>query len=208
MGLASPRSPRKIRVRGWIESSVGVNQAGQHGPVKCTMSKNRKTAMSMFQDTNYHWRETCFVYFCRENRPTLRKVLKALETVGPQYQVTNAQADPEGRFESMTVIAPDAFSALDICYLEGPEIQEEVEKQVKELSASDLTVAEQKQLAKLRMCDARFDVFHFERLVEEDDEDDDGMGDFFDPSALIIVLDALSKLTRGIAIDPQSGILL
>jgi len=44
--------------------------------------------------------------------------------------------------------------------------------------------------------------------VEDDGADDDDLGDFFDPSALIIVLDALSKLTRGIAIDPQSGILL
>lgn len=208
MGLARACSRRKIRVRGRINSGVGVNQAGRYGPVKRTMRKKWKTAMSMFQDSNYHWRETCFIYFCRENRPTLRKVLKALQAVGPQYQVKNAQADPQGRFESMTVIAPDAFSALDICYLDGPEIQEEVEKQIKELSGSDLTVVEHKQVAKLRMCDARFDIFHFERLVEEDDEDDDDLGDFFDPSALIIVLNALSKLTRGIAIDPQSGILL
>ncbi|MGQ9504264.1 MAG: hypothetical protein ACUVQR_05100 [Thermogutta sp.] len=165
--------------------------------------------MSMFQDSHYHWRETCFVYFSRENRPTLQKVLKTLGAVGPQYRIMNAQADSAGRFESITIIAPDAFSALDICYLEGPEIQEEVEKQVKELLASDLTATEQKQLNKLKRCDARLDVFHFERLMEEDEEEeDDDLGDYFDPSALIIVLEALSKLTRGIAIDPQSGILL
>lgn len=164
--------------------------------------------MSMFQDSNYHWRETCFVYFSRENRPTLQKVLKTLEAVGPQYHVMNAQADQAGRFESMTIIAPDAFSAMDVCYLDGPEIQEEVEKQVKELSSSDLTPEERKQLAKLKRCDARLDVFHFERLTDEEGEEDDDVGDYFDPSALIIVLEAFSKLTRGIAIDPQSGILL
>jgi len=165
--------------------------------------------MSMFQDSNYHWRETCFVYFSRENRPTLQKVIKTLRTVGPQYQVMNAQADQAGLFESITVIAPDAFSAMDICYLDGPEIVEEVEKQVKDLSASDLTAEERKQLARLKTCNARLDVFHFERLMDDDEDDEsDEPGDFFDPSALIIVLEAFCKLTRGIAIDPQSGTFL
>jgi len=162
----------------------------------------------MFQDSNYHWRETCFVYFSRENRPTLQKVLQTLKAVGPQYQVMNAQADQAGRFESMTIIAPDAFSAMDVCYLDGPEIQEEVEKQVKELAASDLTAEERKQLARLKQCDARLDVFHFERLMDDEGEEDDDVGDYFDPSALIIVLEAFSKLTHGIVIDPQSGIIL
>jgi len=120
----------------------------------------------------------------------------------------NAQADQAGRFESMTIIAPDAFSAMDVCYLDGPEIQEEVEKQVKELAASDLTAEERKQLARLKQCDARLDVFHFERLMDDEGEEDDDVGDYFDPSALIIVLEAFSKLTHGIVIDPQSGIIL
>jgi hypothetical protein len=47
---------------------------------------------------------------------------------------------------------------------------------------------------------------HFQQCTPDEDEDEmDGM---FDPSALLIVLDALVQLTDGIGIDPQSGSML
>ena len=163
--------------------------------------------MSMFQNPNYHWRETCFVYFQRQYRPTLEQVLQAIRAVGPQYELTNAQANDSGWFESLTVIAPEAFSAMDICYLDGAEVKEDVEKQVKGLRASDLTPEEHSQLGELKKCNARLDILHFERLADDWDPSDT-FGELFDPSALILVLEALSKLTHGIAVDPQSGMLL
>jgi hypothetical protein len=164
--------------------------------------------MSMFEDSRYQWRETCFVYFARQRRPTLQSVVKALQEVGPQYQILNPQADEKGRFESITVVAPDAYSAMDICYVEGPEVQEDVEKQIKELNSPDLTPEEKQRLGVLRHCDARFDILHFEQLDEQWGEDEDEPGDLFDPSALIVVLELLTRMTSGVAIDPQSGMVI
>ncbi|MGB9689912.1 hypothetical protein [Thermogutta sp.] len=164
--------------------------------------------MSMFEDSRYQWRETCFVYFARQRRPTLKSVVKALREVGPQYQLLNPQADAEGRFESITVVAPDAYSAMDICYVEGPEVQEDVEKQIKELNSPDLTPEEKQRLGALRHCDARFDILHFEQLDEDWGEDEEEAGDLFDPSALIVVLELLTRMTSGVAIDPQSGMVI
>jgi hypothetical protein len=55
----------------------------------------------------------------------------------------------------------------------------------------------------LQQCDARFDIFHFEH-VASDGEDEDGL----DPGSLIIVLKRLARLCHGIGVDPQSGTLM
>lgn len=164
--------------------------------------------MSMFEDSRYQWRETCFVYFGREHRPKLETVLQAIRQVGPQYDVRHPQADSEGRFESMTIIAPDAYAAMDICYVEGPEVREDIEKQIKELNSPDLTREERERLATLKRCDARFDILHFERLPEDWDDSDDDFGELFDPSALIVILETLKRLTSGVGLDPQSGMII
>ena len=61
--------------------------------------------------------------------------------------------------------------------------------------------------AEIKQYDGRFDVLHFEQVPEdvEEDAEDDGM---LDPSALLVVLGALAKLTEGVAIDPQAGTFL
>ena len=41
-----------------------------------------------------------------------------------------------------------------------------------------------------------------------DDEPEDEADEMLDPSALLIVLDALVELTGGVGVDPQSGTLL
>jgi len=48
-------------------------------------------------------------------------------------------------------------------------------------------------------------VLHFERVAEMPEEEEDEM---LDPSALLIGLEALAKLTDGLAVDPQSGTIL
>ena len=44
---------------------------------------------------------------------------------------------------------------------------------------------------------------HFEQVIDGDEGDE-----MFDPSALLLVIEALTELTGGIGIDPQSGTLV
>jgi hypothetical protein len=60
---------------------------------------------------------------------------------------------------------------------------------------------------RIRECDARFDVLHFEQVPEFDSEDEE-LDEMLDPTALLLVLNALARIADGVAIDPQAGAVL
>jgi hypothetical protein len=162
--------------------------------------------MSMFEDSHYRWRETYFVMFRSSHRPKLKKVQQALSTLNAHYQLINVRGDSQGRVDSLTLISPDDFAALDICYTDGAEVLEQGAALAQDLQPTVAEAGNEEVLSQLVQCDARFDVLHFEQVPEfpEEDEPDE----MLDPSALLLVLSALAKLTDGIAIDPQAGAVL
>ena len=167
--------------------------------------------MSMFEDRRYRWRETYFVLFHSSNRPTLKTVEQALAALNDNYTLTNLGADAQGRFESLTLLSPDDFAALDLCYTTGAEVLEEGAELAGEMQPAACELGTSGDVERITQCDARFDVLHFEQvaeLEEEEDEEDDEPDDMLDPSALLLVLAALAKITDGIAVDPQSATIL
>ena len=162
--------------------------------------------MSTFEDDRYRWRETYFVLFPAGKRPALKTVEKKLASLSKRYFLTNQSADPEGHLESLTVVSPDDFAALDICYTSGPEVIEQADDLIQEMSPT-LEPAQRVILKRIKQYDGRFDVLHFEQIAnlpDEEDEDDE----LLDPSALLAVLEALARITGGVAVDPQSGTIL
>jgi hypothetical protein len=162
--------------------------------------------MSTFERDEYKWRETYFVLFDSCKRPNLKKVERVLHELSDRFKLTNARADEDGRFESITVLAPDDYAALDISYESGEEVLEQGAALEEEMKSSAADADERSRLARLSKCDARFDLLHFEQVT--DDEPEDEADEMLDPSALLIVLDALVELTGGVGVDPQSGTLL
>lgn len=161
--------------------------------------------MSMFENNRYRWRETYFVLFRAEDRPALPAVQKALRQLDARYELTNPSADEADRFESLTLISHDDFAALDICFTEGEEVREQVQDLVEELRPMACETGCEAQLKQVRQCDARFDVLHFEEVSESLEDEDDVLDEPLDPSALLLVLAELARLTGGVAVDPQSG---
>ncbi len=161
--------------------------------------------MSMFENNHYRWRETYFVLFGSKDRPTLAAMEKALNKLDGRYELANPSADDAGRFESLTLISHDDFAALDICYTEGEEVREQVRDLVEELRPMACETGCEPQLKQIRRCDARFDVLHFEEVSESLQDDDDVLDEALDPSALLLVMAELARLTGGVAVDPQSG---
>jgi hypothetical protein len=161
--------------------------------------------MSTFEDSRYRWRETYFVLFPAAKRPPLGIVEKKLASLSKRYQLSNQTGDAEGKFESLTLASPDDFAALDICYTSGPEVLEQAAELVQEMGAT--AAPEQRPvLRRIKQYDGRFDVLHFEQIADAADEDDED--ELLDPSALLIVLEALAKITGGVAVDPASGTIL
>jgi hypothetical protein len=161
--------------------------------------------MSTFENDRYRWRETYFVLFPASRRPTLKVVETRLAALSKRYSLENLGGDERGKFESLTLISPDDFAALDVCYTSGAEVLEHSEEMVQELS-STVEPGQKALLKRLKEYDGRFDVLHFEQLSESGDDDDDD--ELLDPSALLAVLEELAKITGGIAVDPQSGTIL
>ena len=159
--------------------------------------------MSLFENEEYRWRETFFVLFNEENRPTVEAVLESLQCLGGGYELATDR--PEGgQFESLTLVSPADFSGMDISYVAGEEIQDQVRELQGELDVNDLTAEEKERFDKLTEFTARFDIFHFERLVPGSDEEEE----FMDPGSLLLVLETLASVVEGVGVDPQSGTLV
>jgi len=168
------------------------------------MTEQTEKPMSLFEDDQYRWRETYFVLFPAKNRPSLDKVRQALSMAAEQLELAGGDADDNGRFESITVVAPDDFAAIDVSFLSGDEVREQANQLADDMTELGCEADVKARIRELRRYDGRFDVLHFEQVgaMEEESDDADGM---LNPSTLLLVLDCLARLTDGAAIDPQTG---
>ena len=151
----------------------------------------------------FEWRETYFILFKANNRPTLTQVERVIGSLSDRLQLQNLRANDEGRFESVMVRSPDDYAAIEISFETGDAVIEQGTELAKQLRSE----ASQEELAKLVSSDARLDLMHFEQMVEGAVIDDE-MGDMLDPSSLLMIVDALVGLTEGVAVDPASGAIL
>lgn len=165
--------------------------------------------MSTFENDDYQWRETYFVFFDESRRPSLEKIEEALSLSNGRCELRNQRADEQGQVISLSIVCPDDFSAIDVSYLSGEEVIEQANLLYDEFSAAaegDPETAE--RLQRLLKVNARFDVLHFEQMGDrfglEGDPDED-MEVMLDPAALLGALEALVELTGGIGVDPASG---
>jgi hypothetical protein len=175
------------------------------------------------------WLETYFIMFPHQRRPTLAQVEHALAEANPHLLLQNLAADDDGRFASLLVQSPEDHAAVEVSYETGDAVIEQNLEWAKHMQ-KQLSPA---QLQELVAADARLDVAHFERVQSggatirspkivrqdaefgEDDFDDDFDPDddfdeeaaleIFDPTCLLTVVESLTKLTRGLAIDPAAG---
>ena len=164
--------------------------------------------MSTFEDGRFRWRETYFVLFPAEKRPTLKAMQKTLAAINKNYVLSHPSADAQGRFESITLISPEDYAALDICFTSGQEVTEQLEALAEDIEES-VEPSQRAALIRLRQYDGRFDVLHFEQISDlPDNEVEEEADELLDPGALLAVLGELARLTGGAAVDPQSGTLL
>jgi hypothetical protein len=160
-------------------------------------------AVSTFENNEYQWRETYFVLFDAARRPTRKALEKALLQAHEYLEIREVSEDEGGLFSSLTVVAPEDFSAMDLCYVEGEEVTEQIPELVRQLKATAEGPQERAKIKRISQANARIDILHFERISgSEFDLSDEGM---FDPSGLLVVMEAVVRLTEGVGVDPQSG---
>lgn len=161
-----------------------------------------------------YWRETYFVLFPRDRRPTLEQVSAALSQANNRLLLENPAADGAGLIESLFVESPEDHAAVEISYEAGDAIVEQTMAWAKQLHKQ----ASGTQLQQLMKADARLDVAHFERMPpggeyvadnfgNEFDDEEAGI-EMLDPTCLLTVVETLAGLTGGLTFDPAAGEIL
>lgn len=161
--------------------------------------------MSLFADSRYQWRETYFVLFDGKRRPKADAVRKAIEELKAKLEVVEASAADDGTLEAMTVLSHADSSGMDITFVAGEEVQEQVAELKKEWRGQPVTEDDKPKLELMLSATARYDIFHFEEVGDSLEDDDEGP---LDPGTLLLVLEKLARVCHGVSVDPQSGALL
>ena len=159
--------------------------------------------MSLFDDSNYRWRDTFLVLFDDEQRPTVELALSAIQQIG-KFEVRNSSESESQHIESITITSNVDLTGLEILYVAGAEVVEETEALVVELTEDAMLLGQENALVQLSAANARFDILHFEKITENSNEpsDDD---ELMDPGSLLTVTAALADLVNGVAVDPSSA---
>lgn len=157
--------------------------------------------MSLFEDDNYQYIDTYFVYFNDENCPTEKAVVDALSSGSEKYELTNIRAQ-DGDFRSITVRSPHDSSGLDITYVQGEEVVEQIEELMTEFRQISLEGDDFAKLKMIGQANARLDVFQFERVSDSPGQE------MIDPGGLFLVMGKLNQITEGVGLDPQSKTLI
>ena len=153
--------------------------------------------MSLFGNPRYQYRETYFILFETEKRPSEQDLIEAINELGNRYEIKEVHHDEDSQFESLTVVSPSDFAGLDLTYVDGEEVMEQVDELNEQFRTTTLTGDELKKIAKIGNCRARFDVLHFEEITGSED-------DFLDPGSLLTVVEKIARLCDGVGIDRES----
>ena len=162
--------------------------------------------MSLFAHPEYRWRETYCVLFKEEYRPTSMDIEAACLRLGDRYQLKEVHGNDDGLLDSLTMLSPADFAAMDFSFVSGEEVQEQLDELLVELKSTQLDEDEKAKFERLKTCNARFDIYHFEQLVDLFAGDDGE--EYLDPAALLVVLNWFSGLCNGVGIDPQANTIM
>ncbi len=161
--------------------------------------------MSLFADSRYQWRETYFVLFDRQHRPAVAAVQKSLSELG-KLEIQELQGDEGELLESVTVLSHADAAGMDITFVSGDEVKEQIAELKKEWKGQKFPPDELAKVQRALAANARFDIYHFEEIGDSflDNEE----GEILDPATLLLVLARLARLCHGVGIDPQAGAVL
>ena len=153
--------------------------------------------MSLFGTPSFQVRETYFILFEEDQRPSPDAFIAAIAELGDRYEIKEIHKDSDEQLESMTVVSPSDFAGMDITYVDGEEVLEQVGELNEQFRTTTLTGDEMKKIARIGKCRARFDILHFEEITTSED-------DFLDPGSLLTVVEKIANLCGGVGIDRES----
>lgn len=160
--------------------------------------------MSLFERPEFQWRETFFILFDQTKVPTPDQVAATLTDLGKRMDVGEIRLDDAGKIEAVTVLSPDDFAGMDLVFVSGEDVAEQLPELVRELTENAITADEKEQVETIAAATARLDILHFEEHSFTADPDG-AEPDYMDPGGLLIVLQRMAELVDGTIVDPQTS---
>lgn len=170
---------------------------------------------TLFENPEYEWRETLFVFFDGEKHPPLSKTEMAALVADAKFsflEMAKTKTAPDGRLKTLLFLSPETGSAVEVHCRQGKTVLDQSRAFYQSVRAI-LDSSERQAWKKILPLASCYELVYFEkpasetRLMEEFPEDHDDM-DFYDPGTLLFLMEALTRHTRGVAVDPQSGMIL
>ena len=119
--------------------------------------------MSLFENSEFQWRETFFVMFEKGKRPTAAQIQSVIDGLDGRLTAENMRTTENGEFEAVTLYAPNDFAAMDIVCTVGEEVTEQLPSLIEELEPNMFDDDEKAQLEVIKSSGGRLEVFHFEQ---------------------------------------------
>lgn len=166
--------------------------------------------MSLFDNPDYRWRETYFVYYSRETVPQFEKALGSVHKRIPGVSEVDVTRDNSGALQSVSLLFPTGASGVDLILSSPTDDAAPIDEANNMLDE----IPDKRTQNILKRSDSRVDILHFEKTADKKPafdlfgSDEDELMEEFDPSGLLILIDQLVKTSHGVAIDPQTGITL
>ena len=166
--------------------------------------------MSLFDNPEYKWRETYFVYYSRETVPQFEKALGSVRKRIPGVSEIDVTRDDSGELQAVSLLFPTGASGVDLILTSPSDDASPIEEANNMLDE----IPDKRTRNILKRSDSRVDILHFEKTTEKKHtfdlfgSEDDDLLEEFDPSGLLMLIDQLVKTSHGVAIDPQTGITL
>ena len=101
--------------------------------------------MSLFGDDQFHGARRTLSCFGRATDRRPRRSSRGCREVTAGSTCATCE-DAQGRLESLTLTSPDDFAAMDISYVTGEEVVEQVEELSRKLMRATLTAEEREKL--------------------------------------------------------------
>ena len=151
--------------------------------------------MSLFEDSSFQYRETYFVFFKSDAKPSAEQLKAMVDSFGRRYAVLKTH-ESEGNFEAITIVSEQDNAGIDVTLVEGDDVKEKVVEINEAFKSMTVSGDDLEKLGGVSGADTYLEVFHFEKFTFEEE--------MLDPGALLKILDGLVELTGGVAYDPQS----
>ncbi|MDR3109304.1 MAG: hypothetical protein LBU65_06405 [Planctomycetaceae bacterium] len=121
--------------------------------------------MSLFEDPDYEWRETYFVFTDKKHRPSQHDVKHGLRRSMPSLKIRLERKSIDGGLDFLSVVSDESHSGIDIIWSAGEFLGAELDALAIELEKT-ASPRDLQQIKKIKHATAKIEIMHFGHIIK------------------------------------------